>query len=412
MKTKIWCLASILIFLLGSACTDNGPGPIIDTSRDFTLEELQLIAADNAFGFDLLKAILAEESDTNLFISPLSVSMSLGMAYNGAANDTRQAMHETLHFGDLSVREINENYLSLIELLTNLDNKVTFQIANSMWCRQGYAVLDSFIQANQEYFDASFDTLDFSSQDAVTTINNWVKSKTNNKIKEIVDYPINPLTVLFLINAIYFNGTWTYEFDQEATSSRSFYGTGDESIECLMMQQTGNLPYSETAEYQAVNLPYGDGRFSMVVLLPKAGIELNNLIQQLDPEGWQQMMAGFSDTELNLSLPKFKMEYEANLNDVLSALGMAVAFEPGDADFANINPDDDLFISKVKHKTYVDVYEEGTEAAAVTSVEVSLTAAPSSTVMNVNRPFLFAICERNSGAILFIGKVVAPTYES
>ena len=411
MKTKIWCLASILIFLLGSACTDNGPGPIIDTSRDFTLEELQLIAADNAFGFDLLKAILAEESDTNLFISPLSVSMSLGMAYNGAANDTRQAMHETLHFGDLSVREINENYLSLIELLTNLDNKVTFQIANSMWCRQGYAVLDSFIQANQEYFDASFDTLDFSSQDAVTTINNWVKSKTNNKIKEIVDYPINPLTVLFLINAIYFNGTWTYEFDQEATSSRSFYGTGDESIECLMMQQTGNLPYSETAEYQAVNLPYGDGRFSMVVLLPKAGIELNNLIQQLDPEGWQQMMAGFSDTELNLSLPKFKMEYEANLNDVLSALGMAVAFEPGDADFANINPDDDLFISKVKHKTYVDVYEEGTEAAAVTSVEVSLTAAPSSTVMNVNRPFLFAICERKSGAILFIGKVVAPTYE-
>ncbi|MCK4715303.1 MAG: serpin family protein, partial [Candidatus Marinimicrobia bacterium] len=314
-----------------------------------------------------------------------------------------------LEYGDLTIQEINESYQSLIELLTELDPKVIFDIANSIWYREGFPVENDFLTTNQTYFDAIVEALDFNRSDAADIINAWVNENTNGKIKEIVNDPINPLTVMFLINAIYFKGTWTYEFDEENTSDDIFYLPDGSEKECKMMSHQCDHNYFENEQFQAIDLPYGDAGFSMTILLPKPEVNIDSLIAQMNNETWNSWLGSFSEQEVNFYLPKFKLEYEISLNGILSALGMSIAFDPNRADFTKINSDGSLYISEVKHKTFVKVNEEGTEAAAVTSVEIRLTSV--GITMYINRPFVFAIRENHSGTILFIGKITQPDYE-
>ncbi|MDZ7292633.1 MAG: serpin family protein, partial [candidate division KSB1 bacterium] len=347
--------------------------------------------------------------DKNVFISPLSVAMALGMTYNGANGSTEAAMRATLEFGDLSSQEINASYKSLIELLSQIDPKVQFLLANSIWYRQEYTFEPEFINLNRTYFNAMVRGLNFNDPSAAKTINQWVEQNTKGKIKEIVDNPIDPATVMFLINAIYFKGIWTYQFDPQQTRDDWFTLLNGAQKSCKMMNLKADLKYFGNDRFQAVDLPYGDAGFSMMILLPGPQTNIDSLIAQFDQENWQRWMRSFSKQTVNLSLPKFTLEYDLTLNEVLKALGMGIAFS-AQADFTRMRKIRDLFISKVKHKTFVEVNEEGTEAAAVTSVEMALTSTGGSREiwMRVERPFVFVIHENHSQTILFMGKIVEP----
>ena len=394
-------------------CINN---PILPNSKDLsqlTLAERGLIGSDNNFGFKLFKEINGEEKNENIFISPLSVAMALGMTYNGANGSTQEAMQKTLELSGLTLQEINESYKNLIELLINLDPKVKFQIANSIWYREIFPVEAEFININQTYFDAEVRGLDFSAPNASKIINGWVDEKTTGKIEKIVDDPINPLTMMFLINAIYFKGTWTYEFDKSQTKDDMFTLPDGSKKPCKMMTQESEFQYFENDDFQAIDLPYGDGDFRMTIFLPRLEKDVNSLIAELNQENWNRWISSFQKQELTLQLPKFTLEYEIKLNDVLGALGMEVAFNPSLADFTKMYKKEEvganLYISNVKHKTFVEVNEEGTEAAAVTSVEMTLESVQIKPLMRIDRPFIFAIRENHSGTILFIGKIVEPT---
>ncbi len=402
----------LCICIVFMQCTEN---PVLSTNTtlgELTANEKRLVRSDNKFGFKLLKGIVKEQKDKNIFISPLSVSMVLGMVYNGASRNTQKAMQKTLELTDLTIQELNEFYKSLIELLTGLDPKVQFQIANSIWYRQGFSFEKEFVNLSKTYFNAQVRELDFNDPKTLRIINGWVDENTNGKIKKIVDV-IDPWTVMFLINAIYFKGTWASEFDKSLTNDDWFTLSDGCQESCKMMRRKGKFQYFENPYFQAIDLPYGDGDFSMSIFLPRPQNNLDSLISEFNQENWEQWINSFSKYEGTLQLPKFTLEYELTLNDILKTLGMAIAFDPYQADFTRIYKGPErLYISEVKHKTFVKVNEEGTEAAAVTSVEMRATSAgPYGFLMRVDRPFVFVIRENCSKAILFMGKIVKPTFE-
>jgi serpin B len=269
-------------------------------------------------------------------------------------------------------------------------------------------VEQDFIETNQTYYSADVDLLDFSDESSVNTINNWVSEKTHEKITEIISF-IPPDAVMYLINAIYFKGIWKYEFDEEDTETANFYLSDKGTVEVEMMKQQENFNYFSNDLMQAIELPYNDSSYSMIILLPEDNID--NVINSLDIESWDQLISGFSVKDIVIRLPKFQFEYKNILNDELTDMGMGIAFS-GSADFSKINPTFPLFISRIIHKTFVEVNEEGTEAAAVTAVEISFTCANCGSekiYFTVNKPFLFVIKENTSNSIVFIGKVMDPT---
>ncbi|MBC7186321.1 MAG: serpin family protein [Calditrichaeota bacterium] len=399
--SMLWVAALLVVH-----CTrDFSVEPVQSQVRELTPLEKHLTEADNRCGLKLFAELAKEESGKNVFISPLSVALALGMAYNGAAGTTEAALRHTLEFGELSGEEINSSFQSLLSLLSQLDPSVTMQIANSVWYRLGFSVEQEFVRLNQTYLNAEVRGLDFDSPTAPGTINAWVNDKTHGRISSIVDR-IDPLTMLYLINAIYFKGTWTRKFDPDLTRDDQFTAADGALVPCRMMAQEGEFSYFEDEEVQAVDLPYGNRMFSMVVVLPKGGVSLQALSGTLDAERWNQWMGRFATRKGSLQMPKFKLAYEASLKRALAALGMAEAFSDT-ANFTRINPRGGLYISEVKHKSFVEVDEKGTEAAAVTAVVIGVTSVdPSFFVMRVDRPFLFAIRERHSGAILFIGRIL------
>lgn len=410
MSRRIGLTLILLAGFILLQCSTSPTSTDKPVARELTAAEKLLVQSGNRFGLKLFKQVVEAEGDKNVFVSPLSVSMALGMTYNGANGETRQAMQKTLELSGLTLEEVNQSYQSLIQLLTQLDPKVRFQIANSIWYREEYTFEKEFIDLNKEYFDALVTGLNFSDPEAAGIINAWVDESTNGKIKGIVDPPIDPYTIMFLINAIYFKGTWAYEFDKKLTVDDRFFLPDGSDGRCKMMNQKGEFPYFENAAFQAIDLPYGDGDFSMMVLLPRMQADVDSLIAEFNEEDWNKWIAALSKREGELQLPRFTLEYGVKLNDVLSALGMGIAFDPTRADFSNLYKDrKDVHISRVKHKSFVEVNEEGTEAAAVTSVEVGITSVqPTGFWMRVDRPFVFAIRENRSGTILFIGKIVDP----
>ncbi len=402
-------ISAICIWIALPGCTEKSVSP--ELPRELRVAERSLIQSDNRFGIKLFKEInIQEERNKNIFISPLSVSMALGMTYNGADGSTKEAMETTLELSGLTTEEINESYESLIELLTGLDPKVKFQIANSIWYRQECSFEKQFIDLCKTYFNAEVSGLDFSDPEASSRImNGWVDRNTNGKIEEIIDpNDIDSATMMFLINAIYFKGTWTYEFDKGLTADDQFTGSDGLKMPCKMMKQKGDFQYFETDDFQAIDLPYGDGKYSMTILLPKPHRTADWLITELSPENWTGWIGRFQTTSGTLYFPKFKLEYKITLNDVLKALGMEIAFGAG-ADFTRMYEGGGLYIDKVKHKTFVEVDEEGTEAAAATVVEmVKGIDSSSGFLMQVDRPFVFVIRESHSQTILFMGKIEEP----
>ena len=408
MKKLLTLLGLIIISFTLFFCSKNSTSPDDNTfKRELTSVEKSIVEADNKFGLKIFREIINEEQNKNVFISPLSISMALGMTMNGADGATKTAMQNTLEFQGITETDINKSYQSLIELLVNLDSKVKFQIANSIWYRSGYSFEQSFFDVNSQYFDAVIQGLDFGQASSVNIINSWVEDKTYGKIKTIIE-EIDPATVMFLINAIYFKGTWTYQFDENLTHDTMFNLLDNSQKECKMMTQHGVFPYFENEMFQAVDLPYGDSLFSMMIIMPKRQEDIDAVIGEMTSANWNNWLTQLNTTEGDVSLPRFKLEYEFKLNDVLSALGMEVAFT-GAADFTRMRKSGGLYISEVRHKSFVEVNEEGTEAAAVTIVDIRETSIGSDFNMRMDRPFLFAIKDNHSQTILFIGKIVDPT---
>ena len=406
--SRCFVIAALAVVTACSSAT--GPGdsstqaPALNAlPRALTSSEQQLVAAANDFSFALFRQVAAARRDSNVFASPLSASMALGMTMNGAAGPTYDQMRSALAFGTASDADINASYKSLIALLRGLDPSVDFRIANSIWYRNGFPFNQTFLDAGKTWFDAQVSALDFAQPSAVTTINSWVSSATVGKIPKIID-TIGPDQVMFLINAIYFKGSWRDKFDPAETKDAPFRGIAGEQP-MRLMHRSGKMSFLFSADVAAVDLPYGNSAYTMTVILPQPGTNIDAVAASLKPETWALWLSQFRELKTDVWLPKLKLEWERDLNDDLKALGMRDAFVPNGADFTRMSSRGrELYIDKVKQKTYVDINEEGTEAAAVTSVGISVTSLPPS--LRVDRPFIFVIRERLSGTIVFMGKIV------
>ena len=378
-----------------------------------TADQIGLIEGGNRFGLDLFRELLKEEEETaNVFISPLSIHLALSMTWNGSGGTTREQMMDVLGYPDISDIAINESVSKLIADLLAVDKKVETGIANSIWYRNGFTIEQDFLDVNNAYFDARVTALDFNNGSARDVINNWVAEKTKNRIEEIVDQ-IDPDHIMFLINAIYFKGVWTREFVPEKSVERPFYLSPRDSKEVMTMETEGEFGYAERDGYKVVELPYGQGNYSMLVFLPEEGEGPKEVLEKLTPEEWNSL-SGLSGNRhlVNIRLPRFTFEYDNDLNSSLKSLGMTDAFMGSQADFTRINKSGGLYISRVRHKSFVEVNEEGTEAAAVTSVEIRLVSInpdePQLNYFHVNRPFVFAIREKYTNSLIFIGRVMDP----
>jgi len=406
MKTRTNMFLLVLMLTLAS-CTKNvtpdpDPADIVMSPKS-----LQLVKTNNAFTFSLFKAI-PETQGKNVMVSPLSISLALSMTLNGADGSTKTDMINALGLSDLSVDDINLAYLDLVTALKKADPNVVMNVANSIWIRKNFPVLEPFISTNQKYYDARVESLDFNAA-ALNSINSWVNEKTNAKIPKILD-EISADEIMFLINAIYFNGKWQVQFEKSKTQNGSFTLATGGSVNVPLMKIKETYGYSEQTGYEALKMPYGRGKFGMVILLPDVGKTPDQIMEQMSPATWKTLKTSLeSPVKVDVWLPRFKFAWESDLNEILSSLGMAVAFSKDEANFTKINSAGHLFITKVKHKTFVDVNEEGTEAAAATSVGIGVTSiGPGGPEFHAIRPFLFFITEEDTGAILFAGKVENP----
>ena len=408
MKTKstLFILMAAILYVGCDLFQDN-----VENEINLTEKTARLIEAENDFGFELFKNVYTSETEfENIMVSPLSVSLALAMTYNGANGETKSAMEKTLKVYGLTPDDINTSYRDLVEALKSLDPKVLLEIANAIFYRDDFTVENEFVSINKNFYDAEVSALDFNSPQAVNTINEWVAEKTNDKIETILE-EITGDQVMFLLNAIYFKGIWQTEFNTESTESLPFYLENETSIQTETMQRLDTLPYTSNDLFSAVQLSYGKGNYNMFVFLPEPGRNIQEIVDKLDKDNWETWMESFQETQsVDIKLPRFKYDYEITLNEVLTEMGMGIAFT-GAADFTGINKNGGLQIGFVKHKTFVEVNEEGTEAAAVTIVSIeytSVTPGPQKGPFYVNRPFVYAITEKDTGAILFIGTVKNP----
>jgi serpin B len=356
------------------------------------------------FAFDFLKKHNAEEkADKNYFVSPLSLHVALGMLLNGADGKTKEEIQKGLRVSS-DLATTNGIYKDLIDNLPNSDPKVTNTIANSVWYRNSFTVEKSFLDVLKASFNATVSAEDFNNVATVGKINTWASDNTNGKIQKVLEQ-IEPSQVMFLINALYFKGDWKIPFKVENTREENFVGTtGTKPVKMMAMLE--NVKYAKRTSYQALELAYGDGNYIMTILLPDENTPVSNVINQMSVTEWKSLNTALAEQRVIFGLPKFTLEYETNLNKVISNMGIHTMFN----DFADLSkisaPAGKLKVGFVKQNTFLTVDEKGTEAAAVTTIEIKLTSAPILPEFICNRPFAFFISEKQSNTILFVGKIV------
>lgn len=400
----------LIIFLLFSCNKGDDPEyiPVIDFSSD--KKAAALIETDNRFALDLFREVMAVEEKNNFMISPVSVAIALGMTYNGADGNTKTAFENALRLQGFTRHEINKIHGALMTHLMKVDPKVTLEIANSIWINQMYTLLREFADTNVYYYDAEINSIDFYSGNAENIINGWISDATHGKITKVLD-KIPTQTVMYLINALYFYGTWKYAFDEGKNTDLEFNKADAISTMVPAMTMASDLLYLDNELFTAIDLPYGSGNYSMTILMPKDSKEIADLVNQMDYDHWEDWMSKLKTAGVQLTMPKFKFDYRTLLNHPLSAMGLDIAFSGG-ADFSlMVEETKDLYISRVIHQTFVDVNEKGTEAAAVTVVEIRETSGTGGTIpVIIDRPFIFVIREKTSNSLVFMGKVTNPSY--
>ncbi|MDT8401162.1 MAG: serpin family protein [Bacteroidales bacterium] len=401
-----------LIFLLLPfySCEKNRPDnlPEEPIPIELTVSQKELVRADNAFGFDIFRLIMQENTDEeNLMISPLSISYALSMTLNGASGVTRDSMMKALRYNNISLDEINNSYKDLTDKLMKVDKRVITEIANSVWVEERLRVKQAFMDTLMEYFNAEAHDFAVSDPDIVDIINGWIEDNTHGKIQDMIDELPADIAML-LINAIYFNGKWKYEFDKDNTTDMPFYPESGPEVSVPMMNQEVTLKINSQAEFMLLELPYGQGNYVMDIILPSDGFTSSDIIPMLNTDDWANWTENMYKTNIDLFMPRFKYEFKTELKNVLSAMGMGIAFDPSAADFSNIS-EQELFISKVLHQTFIETNEEGTEAAAATVVMMELTSVPSGPlVVKLDKPFIYIIREISTNSIVFMGKTGNP----
>ena len=397
-------LGSGLCWLGTFACSESPTGPVTELPRSLSEIEEEVLSASNAFAFTLAKELLPEEPDSNLFYSPLSVSMLLGMILNGADGNTNAQIESVLGLDDLTQEQINRGYADLIDLLLHLDSSVTIDLGNSIWTEQGLPVLPDFLERVQTIFSAEVESVSFDDPGTLDRINRWAREATRGQIETIFD-ELPAEAVMVLLNAIYFKASWVTQFDPDRTEPAPFTRPDGSTVSADLMYLDGHdIPMRRLGGATMVELPYGGGAFSMVAAIPPPGTTVRDFVRDLTDETWNGWTAGLAPGRAYIRLPRFELEWESFLNEPLIRLGMTDAFGP--ADFTRLTPGGGVWLDVVKQKAFVKIDEEGTEAAAVSGGAVVTSAPPE---IRFDRPFLIVIRERLRGTILFMGVVHDPT---
>ncbi len=412
MSEKILYVCRIIVFVgLASIYADATVQCKVDKDK----QPLNVLEGLNKFAFNVFKEIIKEKSNKNIFISPLSISYALSMAYNGASGETKKAFEKTLLPNQQwceseDVRgKVNKSFSDLMATLTKKDSNVTLTIANSLWAKKGVEFKEDFLAKNKEHYKATIESLNFDN-DAIKTINDWVKNNTNGKIEKIIE-TFSPGDIIIILNAIYFKGIWKYKFDKKNTKEDNFnlLDGSKKKVEFMNIDFKGEkVGYYGNNDFQLVEVLYSN-EYRMYIFLPSVNSSLEKFYANLTYENVKKWLSELHAMKGHLSIPKFKLEYEEELSEILKKLGMEVAFSPK-ADFSNMckiskDLNVNIGIGKVKHKTFVEVNEEGTEAAAVTSVMLLRSYVEEFNFI-VNRPFFFLIMNKKDGVILFMGSVV------
>ena len=370
-----------------------------------TAEQKARVSQDNDFAFEFLNKTISTVDESNVFVSPLSLSIALGMLRNGAQGDTKTEIGTAIKLNALSDDAINSYYKIMQTSLPKMDSKTDLSIANSIWYKEGFSAKSDFLKTNTDYFNAYIKALDFSKAWALDTINGWCAKKTNNLIPKVLN-EIDPDARMFLMNAVYFKGIWAKQFNANSTQDYTFTNEKNQTSTVKMMMKEDTVAYGKNDMAQFVDLPYGNGAFSMTVILPEYGKTTADVLKTLDSETFNSMISSMQTKKVKLLIPRFKAKNTYMLNDALKSMGMKKAFEIN-AELNGISDLKPLFVSFVKQDTYVEVTEEGTKAAAVTTIGIYTTSIQidEPPVFAVDKPFIFLIREKSTGVILFIGKM-------
>jgi len=400
----------IIITLMAMSCSKseeelpNEPVPI-----NLTQDQVALIESGNSFAFDIFMKILGSAGENeNVMISPLSISYALSMTLNGADGTTRDSMLKALRMNGITPDEINDSYKNLTGALLSVDKRVLISIANSVWVEKNFTVKKSFTDILTNYYDAESRSFDINDAAAPDKINVWIEDKTNGLIKEMID-KLEDNTVMLLINAIYFKGKWKSQFDKSKTVEMPFFKSGGNQVDVPMMKQKNDFRVHEGDGFVVAEFPYGQGNFVMDIIIPNDQSGFNNTLAIVNDENYTSWINQMRSRETDLSFPRFKYGFKKKLKDILTDMGMGIAFSD-DADFSNINDMYDLLINDVAHQSFIETNEEGTEAAAATVVEIGLTSAPPTPmVLKLDHPFIYIIRETTTNTIIFMGKVADPS---
>jgi serine protease inhibitor len=380
----------------------NDPVPI-----ELSSDQVELIGSGNSFAFDIFRIIAGNETGkVNLMISPLSISYALSMTLNGANGPTRDAMLEALRVNGITPAKINQSYKDLTEALLSVDKRVLISIANSVWTEKNFVVKKPFIDILTGYYNTESKSFDITNPLAYQAVNGWIEGKTNGLIKDMLD-KLDPNAVMLLVNAIYFKGKWQSQFDKAKTVKMPFYKPDGSKSDVPMMKQTFDYKIYDGDGFVLAELPYGQGNFVMDILLPDKVLGgTNAFLPSLTGQNFESWLGNLHERETDISFPLFKYGYKKKLKDILSDMGMGLAFSDF-ADFSNIS-DLKLKINEVTHQAFIETNEEGTEAAAATVVEIITTSMPMIYTLNIDHSFFYIIRETTTNTILFMGRVDDP----
>ncbi len=400
-KTYIGTLLILLLALGGCGFFQDG-----EAAHEYDAGKVngEFINGNNEFAWDIMKALNEEDEEENIFISPISISTALSMTYQGAREETKEEMAEVLGYGGMEDEVLRESYEEFLTYLAALDPDIELNIGNSIWYREGEAIEEDFLTINKGVFDASVEEIDFSDDRAADIINDWIEGATEGKIERMLEGPIPGNVIMYLINAIYFNGEWAVPFEEEQSFEREFTSITGEIQNTMMMKRNGEVEYGEGENYKSVRMPYGENEnTAMYVILPTEELSINEFLRRIDNTKWQEIKNSISPAQdVELQIPRFEMEYGIkSLKDALIKLGMSTPFEMN-ANFDGIRSG--IFIEEVLHKAVIEVNEQGSEAAAVTIVEMEESAAMDPLNFIADRPFIFIIANDEADSILFMGK--------